>query len=62
MAIGPRYSVKFRRRRLNKTNYQKRLNLLKSKKPRLVLRRSNAFFYSQVIEYNLTGDKTLVSS
>ncbi|MEM3341348.1 MAG: 50S ribosomal protein L18, partial [Thermoplasmata archaeon] len=36
MAQGPRYSVKFRRRREGKTDYRYRLKLLKSGKVRAV--------------------------
>jgi len=59
MAKGPRYSVKFRRRREGKTDYQKRVNYLKSKKTRLVVRRSNKYIIAQVVEYSTKGDKTL---
>ncbi|UCD04270.1 MAG: 50S ribosomal protein L18 [Candidatus Woesearchaeota archaeon] len=59
MAKGPRYSVKFRRRREGKTDYQKRVNYLKSKKTRLVVRRSNKYITAQVVQYSTKGDKTL---
>ncbi len=61
MATGPRYVVKFRRRRLSKTNYKKRFNLLKSGKTRLVLRKSNNYFLSQLINYNPKGDSTIIN-
>ncbi len=41
MTMGPRYVVKFRRRRDGMTYYQKRLQYLKSGIPRLVVRTSN---------------------
>jgi large subunit ribosomal protein L18 len=39
-----------RRRRENKTDYLKRLKLLKSGKPRIVFRKSNKYIYSQYVE------------
>jgi len=59
MATGPRYAVRFRRRREGKTNYQKRLKLLKSGMPRLIVRRSNKFITVQITNYDVAGDKTL---
>lgn len=61
MATGPRYSVKFRRRREGKTNYKKRVDYLKSKKPRLVIRKSNKYIRAQIVEYSTKGDKTISS-
>jgi len=49
----------FKRRKLKKTNYRKRLNLLKSGKIRLVIRRSLNNFHIQFIEYEPKGDKTI---
>ncbi len=51
-----------RRRREGKTDYRQRLKMLKSAKPRLIVRKSNKGFLCQVIEYQTTGDKVLVSS
>ncbi|HIQ51586.1 MAG TPA: 50S ribosomal protein L18 [Nautiliaceae bacterium] len=62
MAKGPRYVVKFRRRREGKTNYRKRLALLKSGKARFVFRRTLTKIIGQVIIYEEKGDKTLVSA
>ena len=62
MASGPRFAVKFRRRREGNTNYKRRLALLKSGKLRLVVRRSNKHIQCQIIEYTRTGDKVLASS
>ena len=39
-----------KRRRQNKTNYQKRLILLKGKIPRLVVRKTNRYLILQIIE------------
>jgi large subunit ribosomal protein L18 len=45
-----------------KTNYKKRLALLKSRLPRLVVRKTNSRIISQLIEYSENGDKTLSSA
>jgi large subunit ribosomal protein L18 len=54
------FSAPFRRRRQGKTNYKKRLALLKGKKPRLVARKTNLYITAQVIEFDSKGDKTKV--
>ena len=59
MAKGPRYAVKFRRRRENKTNYKQRISFIKSGKLRLVVRRSNKYITAQIVQYSIKGDKTL---
>lgn len=59
---GPKYIVKYRRRRKGLTNYKKRLALLKSGKLRFVVRKSNNATTCQIIEYYPDGDKTLISS
>ena len=46
-----------RRRRENKTDYNLRLKLLKSGKPRIVVRRTNKYFIVQAIESNEAKDK-----
>ncbi len=58
-AKTPTYKTPFRRRREGKTNYAKRLALVKSGKPRMVVRKTNAGIIVQFIEFNLKGDKTL---
>ncbi|MBL7051634.1 MAG: 50S ribosomal protein L18 [Nanoarchaeota archaeon] len=52
--------VQYRRKREGKTNYRKRLELLKSMKLRLVVRKSLRNVIVQIVEYNVDGDKTLV--
>jgi large subunit ribosomal protein L18 len=42
----PTYKMPFRRRREGKTNYTKRLKLLLSRKPRLVVRKSLKIHHS----------------
>ncbi len=56
MANGPRYAVKFRRRRSGKTDYRRRLALLKSHKTRLVVRRTNTRTIVQFVEFDPKGD------
>ena len=58
-ATGPLYIVRFKRRREGKTNYAKRLGLLKSKIPRLVVRKTNKSVIAQVIEWAENGDRTV---
>ena len=53
--------LKFRRRAEGKTNYGKRLALLKSGKKRVVFRRSNKRIILQLVEFSPKGDKTLIS-
>ena len=59
---GPRYSVKPRRRREGKTDYRKRLKLLRSRKVRMVIRKSIKNTQIQFIEYKESGDNILVSA
>ena len=54
--------TKFRRRREGKTDYAKRLNLLKSGSPRFVVRRSNNHMKIQLISYEPKGDNVLVTA
>jgi len=59
MAKGPKYVVKFRREREGKTNYKKRLALLKSRLSRLVVRISNKNIICQAIAHGKEGDAVL---
>ncbi|MFO7872708.1 MAG: 50S ribosomal protein L18 [Candidatus Undinarchaeales archaeon] len=54
--MGKRRISKFRRHKEGKTDYRKRLKLLKSRKPRLVVRRSLDQISVQVIVYGSEGD------
>jgi large subunit ribosomal protein L18 len=54
--------MQFKRRRLGKTDYDKRLSLLLSKKPRLVARKSLKYITAQIVEFDKKGDKTIVST
>jgi len=62
MARGPRYKVKFRRRREGKTNYYKRYKMLLSKKPRLVVRKTNNHIIVQVVIAKPEGDHTVAAA
>ena len=59
MASGPRYSVKFRRRREGKTDFKSRLALVKSRKARMVVRKTSTNIIVQFITYAPEGDKVL---
>ena len=61
MKLSPRYKMPFKRRREGKTNYQKRLQLLKSGEPRLVVRKSLNYIIAQLTEFNGKGDKILAT-
>jgi large subunit ribosomal protein L18 len=62
MAEKTTYKVQKRRKRVGKTNYKKRLKLLLSHKPRLVVRKSHNRITFQIIKYDQSGDQTLVSA
>lgn len=61
MATGPSYKVAFRRRREGRTNYHVRYKLILSKKPRVVLRKSNSGMTIQLVVAEQQGDKTLLT-
>jgi len=52
--------TQFRRRREGKTNYKKRLAMLKSALHRFVARKTNNYIIAQLIEFSPEGDKTVV--
>ncbi len=56
MARGPNYSLKYRRRRLEKTDYTQRLGLIKSGLYRLVVRKTNNRIIAQVVKFKKGGD------
>jgi len=62
MKQGPRYHVKPRRRREGRTDYRQRLRLLKSRKIRMVVRRSLKNTQIQFIEYKEKGDNILATA
>jgi len=53
--------VPFRRRREGRTNYHVRYKLILSKKPRVVVRKSNASTTLQLVIAEQKGDKTLLT-
>lgn len=61
MGDGPRYRIKLKRRIKGLTDYRNRLNLLKSGKPRAVVRISNNNIYLQFVEFNPEGDEIIES-
>lgn len=52
----------FKRRHAYKTDYKKRLKMLKSKLPRLVVRRSLKYITAQIAEYENKSDKIRVAA
>jgi large subunit ribosomal protein L18 len=62
MKHGPRYHVKPRRRREGKTDYRKRLKLLKSGNIRMVVRKSIKNTRVQFVGYKEEGDDILISA
>ena len=56
------YTVQFRRKRKGLTNYWKRLSILTSNKPRLVVRKSLKNIQAAIIVYGKKGDIVKVSS
>jgi len=62
MATGAGYRVKFRRARMGKTDYRARKQLLISRKPRFVVRKSLKNTSLQLVLPEKEGDVTLVSA
>lgn len=62
MGHGPRFRVPMRRRQTGRTNYRHRLALLKSRVPRLVVRRSNRAVTVQFIDFTPKGDVVRVAA
>jgi large subunit ribosomal protein L18 len=57
-----KYISIYRRRREGKTDYHKRLKLLSSGIPRIVIRKSLKHMYVQIVKYNADGDIILCSA
>ncbi len=55
-------TVPYRRVREQRTNYKKRLKLLLSRKPRLVVRLTNQRLIGQMVLFASTGDKVIVGA
>lgn len=62
MKQGPRYHVKPRRHRQGRTDYRRRLRLLRGRKIRIVVRKSIKNTRVQFIDYFSSGDKVVVCS
>lgn len=62
MKRGKNFTVKLKRKLRQKTDYPKRLSLIASNKPRLVVRRMLNNILVQIVEYNPNGDKVIVSA
>ncbi len=60
-AKGPTYIVPFKRRKIGRTRYKKRLALLRSNKPRLVVRKKNRDIMVQVVDFGYEGDRVLAT-
>ncbi len=54
--------MQYKRKALGKTDYRRRLKLIKSRELRLVIRKALKNLTAQVIEYNEKGDKVLLSA
>lgn len=54
--------MKYKRKNKGQTNYKKRLELIKSKKVRLVVRKSLKNIIAQLVEYHPNGDKVIISA
>jgi large subunit ribosomal protein L18 len=54
-------NLKFRRRRLGLTNYDKRLAMVKGGLERVVVRKTNKRILAQIIKYEVTGDRVVTS-
>lgn len=62
MATSAHYNVSFRRKREGKTDYRKRLTLLRSRSNRVVVRKSLKHIMMQIVTYKPTGDQVLVTA
>jgi len=62
LSTGPRSRLPFKRRRDGKTNYKRRLALVKSGKNRVVIRKTLNNTLIQVINSTYEGDKTLTTA
>lgn len=56
------YTVQFRRKREGFTNYRKRLKILASNRPRLVVRKTLRNIQAAIAEYNSKGDMVKVAT
>nr|MBA4404929.1 50S ribosomal protein L18 [Nanoarchaeum sp.] len=59
MSTSRTYTVPYNRKKQGRTNYKKRLEYLKSHRPRIVIRSSNNNLMIQAVKYELDGDKVM---
>ncbi len=62
MAHGPRYKVPRRRRLEGKTDYRRRYRMIRSGKPRLVVRKTNKYIIAQLVFASPIGDFTVAAA
>lgn len=62
MRLSTTYTLPFKRKLVGRTDYKKRLRLLSSRKPRLVVRRSLNSIIAQIVIFGDNGDKTVASA
>jgi len=62
MKFIPTFTMPFKRRREGKTDYKRRLKLLTSRKPRLVVRRSLKYLTANIVQFSENGDHTLATA
>ncbi|MEK6916838.1 MAG: 50S ribosomal protein L18 [Nanoarchaeota archaeon] len=60
--MAKKHTILYRRKSEGRTDYKKRISFLKSKTPRLVVRRFNKNVVAQLIQYHPDGDKVLASA
>jgi large subunit ribosomal protein L18 len=60
--MAKKIAMQYRRKREGRTDYKKRLVLLKSGLPRLVIRASNKSIQAQLIQYDADGDTVLATA
>jgi large subunit ribosomal protein L18 len=61
MVLKTTHMVPFRRKREGRTNYKRRLALLKGGIPRLVVRKTNQQLIAQVVSYEPDGDRVIAA-
>ena len=61
MSSKTKYTVKYKRKREGRTDYKKRLNLLKGNTDRLVVRKTNTKIIMQIAKYEPDGDRVLIT-
>jgi len=61
MAHGKRQRLRFKRRRSGRTDYRRRLRMLRGGAPRAVVRVSNTQVMCQLVEFGMGGDSIVAS-